>query len=162
MERPLGEVIPMSIDSNKDLIVRQFEAFNAGDIDGFAEGIAEDAVNHAAIPQAQGRAGARSIATKLRCAFPDMHITVDDVVAEGDKIVCRLTATGTHEGRLDFVKFQLPATGKRFRVTHIHVFRIAGGKVVEHWAERDDLGLLQQLGVMPSLVGARTESAVPS
>jgi steroid delta-isomerase-like uncharacterized protein len=155
MERLVGEVIPMSIDSNKDLIVRNFEAFNAGNIDGFAEDIAEDAVDHAAAAHAQGRAGARSIAAKLRCAFPDMHMRVDDVVAEGDKIVCRMTATGTHKGRLDFVKLQLPATGKSFRVTHIHVFRVAGGKVVEHWAERDDLGLLQQLGAMPLLVGDR-------
>jgi steroid delta-isomerase-like uncharacterized protein len=142
----------MSIDSNKALIRQHYETFNAGDLDGFAATIAEDSVNHAAIPQAQGRHGARSIATKLRRSFPDMRMTVDDTIAEGDRVVCRVTVTGTHEGALDFVKLQLPATGKRFRTTHIHVFRIANGSIAERWAERDEVGMLQQLGVMPPLV----------
>ncbi len=152
----------MSIESNKHLIATHFEAFNAGDLERFAATMAEDAVNHAAIPQAQGRAGARVIVTKLRSAFPDMRMVVDDVVAEGDKVVCRVTVTGTHDGPLDFVKTALPATGKKFRATHIHVFRIANEQIVERWAERDDLGMLQQLGVMPSRIGAASASAVQS
>jgi steroid delta-isomerase-like uncharacterized protein len=143
----------MSIDSNKALIRQHFDAFNDGDLEGFASTLAEDLVNHAAIPQAQGRQGGRTIATKLRRAFPDMRMTVDDTIAEGDRVVCRLTVTGTHEGALEFVKFPLPATGKRFRTTSIHVFRIANGTIAERWAERDDLGWLQQLGAMPQ-VGA--------
>jgi steroid delta-isomerase-like uncharacterized protein len=142
----------MSTESNKRLVADYFERFNAGDIEGAESAVAEDLVNHAAIPQAQGRAGARSIVTKLRAAFPDLRMTVDDTIAEGDKVVCRVTVTGTHEGALDFVKVKLPPTGKKFRTTHIHVFRIANGTIVERWAERDDLGMLQQLGFMPSLL----------
>jgi steroid delta-isomerase-like uncharacterized protein len=149
----------MSIESNKALIQRHYDAFNAGDLTGFAATMAEDSVNHAAIPQAQGRRGAHSIATKLRHAFPDMRMTVDDTVAESDRVVCRVTVTGTHEGPLDFVKMQLPATGKRFRTTHIHVFRVTNGEITERWAERDDVGMLQQLGVMQSLITQSKEVA---
>jgi steroid delta-isomerase-like uncharacterized protein len=138
----------MTTESNKSLIKRHFDAFNAGDLDAFAATMSEDSINHAAIPQAQGRQGARVIATKLRAAFSDLHFTVDDAIGEGDRVVCRLTVTGTHDGLLDFVKRKLPATGKRFRTTHIHVFRIADGAIAERWAERDDLGMLQQLGVL--------------
>jgi steroid delta-isomerase-like uncharacterized protein len=141
----------MSTESNKALIRRHYDTLNEGDLDGFAATMAEDAINHAAVPQAQGRQGARAIATKLRRAFPDLRLTVDETIAEGDRVVCRVTVTGTHQGALDFVKIQLPATGKRFRTTHIHVFRIADGAIAERWAERDDVGMLQQLGVMPPL-----------
>jgi steroid delta-isomerase-like uncharacterized protein len=152
----------MSTQANKDLIARHFEAFNAGDDDRFADTMAEDSVNHAAIPQAQGREGARTIVAKLRAAFPDMRMVVDDVIAEGDKVVCRVTVTGTNSGTLDFVKVKLPATGKTFRATHIHVFRIANGKIAERWAERDDVAMMQQLGVFPTILDARKESAVRS
>jgi steroid delta-isomerase-like uncharacterized protein len=146
--------------TNKELIARHFEAFNAGDIDGFVGTMAEDSVNHAAIPQAQGREGARTIVSKLRAAFPDMRMTVDDVIAEGDKVVCRVTVTGTNKGPLDFVKIKLPATGKTFRATHIHVFRVANGKIAERWAERDDVAMMQQLGVFPTILDARAQKAV--
>ena len=149
----------MDTNANKALVQRHFDALNAGDIDGFAATMAEDAINHAAVPQAQGRAGGRSIASKLRRAFPDMRVTVDDTIAEGDRVVCRVTVTGTHQGPLDFVKFPLAPTGKRFRTTHIHVFRVAGGAIVEHWAERDAVGMLQQLGVMPPVIGQGAEAA---
>ena len=152
----------MSTQSNKELIARHFATFNAGDIDGFADTMAEDSVNHAAIPQAQGRDGARGIVTKLRSAFPDMKMTVEDVIAEGDRVVCRVTVTGTHTGALDFVKIKVPATGKSLRTSHIHVFRIANEKIAERWAERDDVAMMQQLGVFPPIVDARAQSQVQS
>jgi steroid delta-isomerase-like uncharacterized protein len=147
----------MRNDTNKALVRKHFDAFNSGDLEAFALTVAEDSVNHAAIPQAQGRRGALSIVEKLRRAFPDMRMAVDDMIAEGDRVVCRLTVTGTHTGPLDFAKFPLPATGKHFRTTHIHVFRLADGVIAERWAERDDLGMLQQLGVMPPLVAHAQE-----
>jgi steroid delta-isomerase-like uncharacterized protein len=150
---PRPEAI-MSTEANKALIKRHFDAFNAGDLEAFAATFTEDSINHAAIPQAQGRQGARTIATKLRAAFPDMQMSVDDAIAEGDRVVCRLTVTGTHEGALDFVKLKLPATGKRIRTTHIHVFRIASGAIAERWAERDDVAMLRQLGVMSTVAAA--------
>jgi steroid delta-isomerase-like uncharacterized protein len=139
----------MSTETNKRIVREYLDRSNARDFDGLAALCAEDLVNHAAIPQAQGRAGMRSILEKLWRAFPDQQMTCDDVIAEGDKVVCRVTVTGTHTGPLDFAKMQLPPTGKRFRTTHIHVLRLEGGRIVERWAERDDLGMLQQLGLMP-------------
>jgi len=137
----------MSIESNKAVVSAHFEKFNAGDLDGCVALIAEDVVNHSAIPEAQGRRGARGIVGKLRAAFPDMHLAVEDMIAEGDRVVCRLTVTGTHEGDLDFVKRPLPATGKRFRTSSVHMFRIAGGAIVERWVLRDDITMYRQLGV---------------
>lgn len=77
-------------------------------------------------------------------AFPDFHATIEDMVAEGDKVVVRVTATGTHQG--DFMG--IPATGKPFKYQEIHIARIADGKMAEHWGVEDTLGMLQQLGVV--------------
>jgi steroid delta-isomerase-like uncharacterized protein len=148
----------MSTETSKRIVREHFDRFNARDIDGLAALVSEDCVNHAAIPQAQGRAGMRAIVEKLWRAFPDQTMTVDDVIAEGDKVVCRVTVTGTHTGKLDFAKLQLPPTGKRFTSTHIHVFRIADGRIVERWAERDDVGMMQQLGLMPQLLHVKPEA----
>ena len=79
----------------------------------------------------------------LRAAFPDLHYTVDDVVAEGDKVVQRVTGSGTMHGPL----FGMPATGRSASWSEIHVSRFDGGKVVEHWSVTDQLGMLQQLGL---------------
>jgi steroid delta-isomerase-like uncharacterized protein len=140
----------MDIESNKRLVAKHVDRFNARDVDGFAATFAEDARNHAAIPEAQGRAGARRIMEKLLRAFPDMQMKVEDMVAEGDRVVCRLTVTGTHDGPLEFTRMPLPPTGKPFRTGHIHVFRVDAGQIVERWAERDDIGMLQQLGLFPA------------
>jgi predicted ester cyclase len=80
-------------------------------------------------------------------AFPDSYLTVEDMIAEGDKVVARLTSGGTHQGAY----MGIPPTGKHVKVTLIDIFRIAGGKGVEHWMEFDAMGLLQQLGVAPSM-----------
>ena len=146
----------MNTEESKRLVARQFERLNARDIDGFAATFAEDAKNHAAIPQAQGRAGARAIVEKLLRAFPDLRMKVEDVIGEGDRVVCRLTVSGTHEGPLDFARMPLPPTGKAFEASHIHVFRLAGGLIVERWAERDDLGMLRQLGLLAPLAEVRS------
>jgi predicted ester cyclase len=74
-----------------------------------------------------------------------LHFTVEDIIAEGDKVVARLTARGTQQGEF----MGIPPTGKRATVTAIDINRMVGGKSVEHWLEMDTLGLLQQLGVVP-------------
>ena len=81
--------------------------------------------------------------------IPDLHITTDDLIAEGDQVVKRWTARGTHKG--DFMG--VPATGNRIEVTGIEIYRIAGGKIVEIWGVMDSLGLMQQLGVIPPMGG---------
>jgi steroid delta-isomerase-like uncharacterized protein len=148
----------MSTETTKRIVREHYDRFNARDLDGLAALASEDCVNHSAIPQAQGRAGMRSIVEKLWRAFPDQKMTVDDIIAEGDKVVCRVTVTGTHTGKLDFVKLQLPPTGKPFKTTSIHIFRIADGRIVERWAERDDVGMMQQLGLMPQLLHVKPEA----
>ncbi len=80
-------------------------------------------------------------------AFPDFHYTIEEVIAVGEKVIQRQTATGTHLGelRLPFTGI-VPPTGKHFQVQQIHIYTLANGKIVEHRAIRDDLGMLQQLG----------------
>ena len=80
-------------------------------------------------------------------AFPDLHITTDDLIAEGDKVVKVWTANSTNKG--DFMG--IPATGKQIVVTGMEVFRIADGKIAENWIIMDNLGMLQQLGVIPPM-----------
>jgi predicted ester cyclase len=78
-------------------------------------------------------------------AFPDVRMTVEDGFAEGDKVVVRWTGRGAHTGEL----MGIPPTGKQVTVTGIDVYRVAGGKLVERWGEFDQMGMMQQLGVVP-------------
>ena len=99
-----------------------------------------------------GPEGMKQFVQIYTTAFPDAHIKVEDQVAEGDKVVTRWTATGTHKGDLMGIK----PTNKFATVTGINVARYQNGKVVESWASYDMLGMLQQLGVVPSLTPAGT------
>jgi steroid delta-isomerase-like uncharacterized protein len=140
----------MSTEANKVIVVQLYEeVFNKGDLDLADKLVAPNAVNHdpAAPPNIPGGAlGVKAVVTMLRSAFPDDHHTIEDLVAEGDKVVVRLTHSGTHQGSL----LGLAPTGKQINNTSIHIFRIASGKIVEVWANRDDLGLMQQLGAIPA------------
>jgi predicted ester cyclase len=116
---------------------------NTGNLDAADHYFAQDFVDHttpAGLPN--GLAGFKAYITRLRSAFPDLHFTVEDVVAEGETVVVRATARGTMTG--DFL--EMKATGKTATWTEIHIGRLADGKVVEHWATIDQLGMLQQLG----------------
>ena len=79
-------------------------------------------------------------------AVPDMNVTVDQLVAEGDRIACRWTSTGTQTGEL----FGIPATGNQLHVTATLIYRVEDGQLKEGWINRDDLGLMRQLGVVPT------------
>jgi predicted ester cyclase len=117
---------------------------NTGNLDAADQYFAQDFVDHttpAGLPN--GLAGFKAYITRLRSAFPDLHLTVEDVVAEGETVVVRATARGTMTG--DFL--EMKATGKTATWTEIHIGRLADGKVVEHWATIDQLGMLQQLGL---------------
>jgi steroid delta-isomerase-like uncharacterized protein len=138
----------------KDLLQSYVGAINAHDVDAVAACFAEDVENHAAIPEAQGKRGVRTIFGKLLRAVPDVKMRVEDVICEGDRIVCRATMTGTNTGTLEFSRFPLPATGKTATFAQIHIFRVADGKFVEHWMEQDSLQLLRQLGVLPAGQGS--------
>lgn len=140
----------MSTEANKTIVVQLYEEiFNKGDLDLADKLIASNAVNHdpqlpPGVPS--GPQGLKAVVTMLHSAFPDDHHTIEDLVAEGDKVVVRLTHSGTHQGTF----LGLPPTGKHIANTSIHIFRIASGQLVEVWANRDDLGLLQQLGAIPA------------
>jgi steroid delta-isomerase-like uncharacterized protein len=79
-------------------------------------------------------------------AFPDLNYSIDDVVAEGDKVVLRLTSSATHKGAFQGI----PATGKKIRFKGVDIFRVAGSKITDEWSFPDVLGLMQQLGAIPS------------
>src|SRR5262249_44613941 len=87
-----------------------------------------------------------SITPLVSAAAPDQGFEILDLIAEGDKVAARVTWRGTFEGR--FIGIQ--GTGKPFAVQHIHIFRLRDGKIAEHWAVRDDLGMMQQTGAIPA------------
>jgi predicted ester cyclase len=86
----------------------------------------------------------------VRAVLPDHSNTIEDMIAEGDKVVVRWTLRGTHEGVLESEFGPLAPTGKQMTVTGIHIFRIANGKIEERWAETDTLRMLQQAGAFPA------------
>jgi len=135
---------------NKEVAQKYVRAMSAHDVDAAVALVHTDLVNHAALPEAQGSAGLRTILTKVIKAFPDATWTIEDLIAEGDRVVCRVKMKGTNEGALDFLRVPLPPTGKRVESEAIHVMRIANGKVAEHWAGRDDIGMMRQLGQFPA------------
>jgi len=140
----------MSTEENKAVARRAYDAFNqglrTGNLAALDEVIAANMVDHNPAPgQGPGLEGAKQVFTQFFAAFPDLQFTVEDMIAEGDKVASRITARGTHKG--DFQG--IPATGKQVMQTGIDILRIAGGKIVERWGEFDNLGLLQQLGVVP-------------
>jgi steroid delta-isomerase-like uncharacterized protein len=135
-------------EQNKAIARRVFEeVWNKGNLDALDEVYVADVVGHNAPPgQPPGIKGTRQFIGMYLQAFPDTRMVVEDQVAEGDKVVTRWTATGTHRGEL----MGMPPTGKSVRVTGITINRLEGGKIVEEWGIFDQLGMLQQLGAIPS------------
>lgn len=139
----------MSAEENKALIRRYFEAIDAACKDGNAEVLDEflapDFVTHTPFPRMPPtREGAKQIFMAFVASAPGSHV-VEDLIAEGDKVVGRITANGTHEGEL----LGIQRTGKEIQMTGMTIWRIADGKIVEHWSEMNVLSLLQQLGAIP-------------
>ena len=141
----------MTIDENKALIHRFYkEVWNHGNLAVADEIFADDYVRHDLRPflaspihsAPPGPEGQKQIAAMFRAAFPDMKSTVDLMIAEGNTVVARRTTQGTHTGPWADVA----PTGKAVTFSGVNIFRISGGKVVEIWNHRDDLGLMQQLG----------------
>lgn len=109
--------------------------------------VAPDCVDHSGFPgQPAGLAGMKARWGMMFAAFPDFRVTIDDLVAEGDKVSMRATGRGTHDGEF----FGVPATGKPVVFTEINLSRIVNGHMVEHWAQRSTLEVLQQIGAVPA------------
>jgi steroid delta-isomerase-like uncharacterized protein len=138
------ERTPMS-ERNKAHMQRVIEEiYNRGNLAVVDELAASDLLIHTSSDDIRGRDGAKGYVTALRAAFPDLHFKIEQQIAEGDVVMTRWTARGTHRG-----EFQgIPATGKVVRMTGSDIDRIVDGKTVECWAQVDELSLLQQLGVI--------------
>jgi steroid delta-isomerase-like uncharacterized protein len=137
----------MSEEVNQSTTRRIIEVFNSGNLSGLDELFAENYYDHATPPGVSpDLPGVKQFFNALRTAFPDFAYTVEDEISEGDKVVIRVTGRGTMKG--DFQG--LPATGKSAEWQEIHFGRYENGKLVEHWANVDQLGMLQQLGLAPA------------
>jgi steroid delta-isomerase-like uncharacterized protein len=117
------------------------EIWNKKNLDAIGEMISSDYVNHS--DGVSGHEEYRGWVTMYITAFPDLHLTIEDQVAEGNKTVNRLTARGTHQGDL----MGIPPTGKQIEIGGMFIVRIVGGKVVEEWGLVDVMGMMRQLGV---------------
>ena len=138
----------MSTEDNKALERRVFEeVLNKGNLALVDELFSPDNVVHTSTGPVHGSEGFKQFVNMYLSAFPDLQFTIEDMVAEGDKVVTRYTARGTHRGDLQGI----PPTGKPATVTGIVISRYEGGKSVEGWLEFDALGMMQQLGVVPSM-----------
>jgi predicted ester cyclase len=140
-------------EANKELVRRHFEEiFNRKYFAVCDEIMAEDFVEHAHAPFAQSAPGRvnglqamRASAEWLLSQFPDLHMTIEAVISDGDTVAVRILSEGTNLGALNGV---VPPTGKRFIARQSHWFRVAEGRLVEHWATREDLTPMLQLGVV--------------
>lgn len=132
-------------ETNTQLILRQIEALNAGDLEAAVRLTHADFFNHNAPPsRANGPRGRRETLRKLREAFAGFRFEPLDIVAQGDRVVIRARVSGRHVGEFAGVR----PTGREFSVQQIHIWRVADGKIVEHWATGDALPVMQQLGVL--------------
>jgi len=137
-----------SIEQNKALVQRFYEEIDKGNLGILDELVAEDYVDHNPSPFPSDVSGRERLKRDFKLfweATPGYH-RIEDQIAEGDKVVTRLTSYGKHEGDLPGA----PRTGNDMKMTSITIHRIANGKLVEKWSEKDMISLLQQIGVMPA------------
>ncbi len=137
----------MSTESNKSAIRNLMQAFEKGDTEHVDKYFAANWVNHdPSLPPMQGLAGAKQL-IGLWTAFSELKVTIDDVVAEGDRVAVRFAITGKHTGPL----MGIAPTGKTIHVTGSGIFKVVDGKATENWVNFDSLGMMQQLGVVPMM-----------
>ena len=140
----MNEMSDLVSERNKAASRAVFEIWMSGELDRLGEFVADEAVHHDPYDPygAEGIEGHRKTIALNRRAFSDIEITIEDQIAEGDRLATRWSATMTHVGELGGT----PASGKRVRISGITVERFEDGKVVEAWRCMDTLGLLQQIG----------------
>jgi lactoylglutathione lyase len=133
----------MSERSAKDVVQEMLRRLEAGDDTALDELVAEDMVNHAAGPQ--GREGLRLIVSIIDADLGPVTVEQHHLIGDGDLVAQHLTLRGTHHGSTMPLLAGTPVTGRPAAWTFIHIWRVADGRIVEHWACRDDMGLLEQL-----------------
>ena len=139
----------MSTETNKAIVSRYIEqVWNNGRQDLVEEFFAEDIVEHGIenLPGMNGRDSLKTIIGMIRNGLPDINLTLNDVIAEGDKVVTQWSYTATHQGEL----MGIPATGKQLALSGAAVYRLVNARIVELWNYADNLSLMQQLGVVPT------------
>ncbi len=140
----------MADGQNKALVGRYFkEIWDGGNIDAVDGLLTSDFLRHGPPPtegEIRGRDGLKRLVTMYRSSYPDLVVPIEDQVAEGDKVVTRWTARGTHRGEL----MGTAPTGKQIAVPGVLIDRIVGGQIAEEWASYDALGMLQQIGALPT------------
>jgi steroid delta-isomerase-like uncharacterized protein len=137
----------MSTEENKELVRLALEVANEHNLSEYAQHFTPNSKFYGFAPQPLDLEGYKQLLAMVITAFPDWHLNIEDMIAEGDKVVTRYTISGTHQR-----EFQgIPPTGKQFTITAITIGRIVNGKAVELRNEFDQLGMLQQLGVIPSM-----------
>lgn len=139
---------------NKTTVLRYYqEVCNEGKIAVLDELCAPDYVNHNPGPGLPStREGDKLLIAMYRMLFPDLHITIADMLGDGDKIVTRWIGRATHQGAM----LGIQPTGRKVTITGIDISRVVNGKLQESWHQEDQIGLMQQLGVLPSLMGSQT------
>jgi predicted ester cyclase len=141
----------MAASESESIVRDQVRLLNEGDAAGSAATFADPSLNHGmSVP----RAGIEAVFRSLRTAVPDLHIETIETVSDGEVVATRVTLTGTHLGmpELPFVQGGVFATvepvGAKVEMLQMHFYRVRDGKIIEHWAVRDDLTLARQLGVV--------------
>ncbi|SRR6266545_2936713 len=148
-----------NVKRNQDVIREYIGILNSGDMKAASMYIAEDSKNFG---RPVGREGMRLTLEDIRTTFPDFRLEIMEMVAEGDSVVVRCTFSGTHRGVgkrpvNGGMLVGVEPTQKHFEVQHIHWYRLRDGKIVEHWATRDDIGMMRQLGLLPPVASPNTK-----
>ena len=147
-------------ETNKTVVRRLFEeVWNKGNLPVTDELFAPNYAHHDSSTPDVGRGpeSEKKRATLYRTAFPDLRLTIEDIIAEGETVMARWFCRGTHNGDLSGIA----PTGKQFNISGVSIARFTGGKMVEGWVNWDALGLMQQLGVVPELAKTKAAAAKP-
>lgn len=157
---PLALAQTVDVQAQNQAVIRQnLESINRGDSKAAAADFAEDAKNFG---RPVGREGIRRTLEDIFTTFPDWRMEILEIVAQGDVVIVRCQVSGTHRGIgtrpvNGGMLVGVQPTGKRFEVSHIHWYTLRDGKIIEHYANRDDLGMMRQLGLLPPIPTPRTK-----
>jgi predicted ester cyclase len=160
----VAEGSAVTTEENKALVRQVIEAHNRQDWQATVACFSPDASNHG---RRVGREGIARVFQSLYAAFPDFHFELDLLLTDGDWVVAYQTMSGTHRGSphlpvLGGLLSDVPPTGKRVAVPNIHCYRIENGLIAEHRAVRDDLGMMQQLGLLPTTTHSAGDISRPA
>jgi steroid delta-isomerase-like uncharacterized protein len=137
----------MSLEQNKAVVLRFHEAFDQGDLDAMIQTFDPKAIAHfPGTTEPLNTQSFKQLSAAYLAAFPKGRSTVETAIVEGELVAVRGTYRGTHKAEF----MGIPATGKSFEMAWMSLSRVVGGKIVEHWANLDSLGMMQQLGVVPA------------